>query len=174
MEQQPEPTNRIELGLDNLRAFFIDHLNVIYSAKAHLVDKLPVIAAHVHYRDLHEGILETVSDVHKQMARLEMVMTLMEAKITTDHCAAMVGMIDDVFSSIQYYTGRDRGLRDLSIANYMQQIESIEMASFQILEMAAVKLKDKQVKQLLKECYNEARTDRTLMLLIATKYITAK
>ncbi|RFZ91311.1 DUF892 family protein [Mucilaginibacter conchicola] len=174
MEQQPEPANRIELGQTNLTAFFIDHLNVIYAAKAHLVDKLPVIAAHVHYIDLHEAILETVSDVQKQMVRMEMVMAMMDARITKENCAAMIGMIDDVFASIQHYTGRDRGLRDLSIANYMQQIESVEMASFQILEMAAVKLKDKQVKQLLKECYNEARTDRTLMLLIATKYITAK
>ena len=174
MEQHPEPANRIELGLINLKAFFTDHLNVIYAAKAHLVEKLPLIAAHVHYSDLHEAILETVTDVQKQMVRLELIMTLLDGEITRENCTAMIGMVDAIFESIQDYTGRDRGLRDLSIANYMQQIESVEMASFQILEMAAVKLKNKQVKKLLKECYNEARTDRILLLLIATKYMTAK
>jgi len=46
------------------------------------------------------------------------------------------------------------------------------MASFQVLQMAAVKLKNKQIKQLLKENYDEAKADRTLLLLIAAKYIT--
>jgi hypothetical protein len=40
--------------------------------------------------------------------------------------------------------------------------------------MASVKLKDKQVKKLLKENYSDARADRTLMLMIAAKYIIAK
>jgi ferritin-like metal-binding protein YciE len=56
----------------------------------------------------------------------------------------------------------------------MQNIESVEMASFQVLEMAAVKLKSKQIKQLIRENYDEAKADRTLLLLITAKYITAK
>ena len=152
----------------------IDHLNVIYSAKAHLVAKLPKIAAHVHYADLREGILETISDVERQMTRMELILALLDAEITAENCAGMVGMVDEAFQAIERHTGRDHGLRDLSIANYMQQIESVEMASFQILEMASVKLKDKQVKRLLKENYNDARADRTLILLIAAKYIIAK
>lgn len=108
------------------------------------------------------------------MARVEIVLALLDATISASHCEAMLGMIEEAFSSIHYNIGRDHGLRDLSIAYYMQQIESVEMASFQILEMASVKLKDKQIKKLLKENYNDARADRTLMLLIAAKYIIAK
>jgi hypothetical protein len=50
----------------------------------------------------------------------------------------------------------------------------MEMASFQVLQMAAVKFKNKQIKQLIKENYDEAKADRTLLLLITAKYITAK
>lgn len=175
MEQhQPESGGRIKLGPDNLKRFIIDHLNIIYAAKGHLVAKLPDIAEHVHYKDLREGIQETVNDVEKQMARIEIVLALLDAGVTAEHCAGMIGMIDEAFLSIRRNTGRDRGLRDLFIAYYMQQIESVEMASFQILEMASVKLKDKQIKKLLKENYSDARADRTLMLLIAAKYIVAK
>jgi hypothetical protein len=49
----------------------------------------------------------------------------------------------------------------------------MEMASFQILQIAAVKLKNNQIKQLIRENYDEAKADRTLMLLIAAKYITS-
>ena len=174
MEYQPEPNEKIKLGAENLRAFVIDHLNIIYCAKAHLLARLPEIAGHVHYTDLREGILETVSDVGKQGVRIEMILTMLDAEISSENCPGIRGMIDEAFMGIKRNTGSDHGLRDLSIAYYMQQIESVEMASFQVLEMASVKLKDKQVKRLLKENYSDARADRTLMLLIAAKYITAK
>ncbi|MDO7743345.1 MAG: DUF892 family protein, partial [Pedobacter sp.] len=59
----------------------------------------------------------------------------------------------------------------LSIIFYLQNIESVEMASFQILQMAAVRLNNKHISQLLKENYEEAKSDRTLLLLISSKYI---
>jgi hypothetical protein len=47
------------------------------------------------------------------------------------------------------------------------------MASFQILEMVGVKLKNDRIKQLLRENYEQAKTDRTLLLLISAKYIAS-
>jgi len=64
-------------------------------------------------------------------------------------------------------------LRDLSILFYMQNIESVEMASFQVLKMVAVKLKNKQLTQLLTENFDEAKEDRALLLLITKKYLTS-
>ncbi|QXV66773.1 DUF892 family protein [Mucilaginibacter sp. 21P] len=174
MEEQPGPAKAITLGEENLRRFFVGHLNVIYAAKSHLVLKLPTIVEEVHYHDLKEGILDTISDVQKQMVRVEMIFEMIEEKMDPVSCTGMVGMIDEAFEAIGRHRDADHGLRDLAIANYMQQIESVEVASFQILEMASVKIKDKQIKHLLKECYDEARADRTLMLLIAAKYIVAK
>ena len=83
----------------------------------------------------------------------------------------MAKFIEDAFEAINEQSGESE-LRDLSIIFYLQNIESVEMASFQILQMAAVKLKNKHVDQLLKENYNEAKADRTLLLLISSKYIT--
>ncbi|WP_281024308.1 DUF892 family protein [Mucilaginibacter celer] len=60
----------------------------------------------------------------------------------------------------------------MSILFYLHNIESMEMASFQILRIAAVKLKNSQIKKLTQRNYDEAKADRTLMLLIAAKYIT--
>ena len=174
MEHEPKPTGGIKLGPKNLRVFFVDHLNIIYCAKAHLLEKLPEIASHVHFTDLREGILETISDVEKQKARVELILTLLDAEVSAAHCPGMVGMVEEAFMGIKQNSGRSHGLRDLSIAYYMQQIESVELASFQVLQMAAVKLKDKQIKKLLNDSYKEARADRTLMLLIAAKYIIAK
>ena len=82
----------------------------------------------------------------------------------------LAGLIDDAFEAIQQQGESE--LRDLSILFYLQNIESVEIASFQILRMAAVKIKNNQVSQLLKENYEAAKADRILFLLISTKYIT--
>ncbi|MGY3212036.1 DUF892 family protein [Mucilaginibacter sp. HD30] len=169
--KKPKSSDKIKLGSEKIKTFFISHLNRIYAAKTHLVTRLPKLAAEVQYVDLHEAIQETTNDVEKQIARMELVYELLDTAPSTESCLGITGLVDDAFEAIDQH--KNPALRDLSIIFYMQNIESVEMASFQILQMAAVKLKNKQIKQLLKENYEEAKADRTLMLLIAAKYVTA-
>ncbi|GAC1314073.1 MAG: hypothetical protein NVSMB24_38270 [Mucilaginibacter sp.] len=175
MENQPHKPNgpkNIVLGSEKLKVFFVYHLDKIYAAKAHLVERLPNMAEEVHFSDLRHAIQETVDDVEKQMARMELIYTLLDVSKTKGNSGGLEGLVDDAFKDIQL-NRNEAGFRDLSIIFYMQNIESVEMASFQILQMAAVKLKNKQVQQLLKENYTEAKADRTLMLLLASKYVTS-
>lgn len=174
MSGQPDKshsTQKINLGSEKLKIFFVYHLNRIYYAKAHLVDRLPLLKDEVYFNDLQMAIGETVDDVEKQMVRMELIYELLDAQISKGRINGLTGLVDDAFDAIKEQTGESE-LRDMSIIFYLQNIESVEMASFQVLQMAAVKLKNKQIKQLLKENYDEAKADRTLLLLIAAKYIT--
>jgi ferritin-like metal-binding protein YciE len=171
--QNPKSRHKISFGPKKIKTFFVNHLDKIYAAKAHLVNHLPQIADEAHFSDLHHAILETKEDVEKQIARMEIVYNILDAEISEGNCSGLAGLVDDAFADIKLHAGEPE-LRDLSIAFYMQNIESMEMASFQVLQMAAVKLKNKQIKQLIKENYDEAKADRTLLLLITAKYITAK
>ena len=161
---------KINLGSEKLKIFFIKHLDRIYGAKLHLVSKLPSLAAEVEFADLKNAILETVADVEKQIARMEVIYSLLDAEVSTGSIHGLTGLIEDAFEAIDEQIGEGE-LRDLSIIFYLQNIESVEMASFQILQMAAIKLKNKHINQLLKENYDEAKADRTLLLLISSKYI---
>lgn len=162
---------KINLGSEKLKTFFVSHLNRIYYAKAHLVKWLPKLKDEVYFNDLQHAIEETVDDVEKQMARMELIYELLDAQISKGSINGLTGLVDDAFEAIREQTG-EAELRDMSIIFYLQNIESVEMASFQVLQMSAVKLKNKQIKQLLQENYDEAKADRTLLLLIAAKYIT--
>lgn len=162
---------KIQLGSEKLKTFFIKHLNRIYYAKAHLVNKLPQLKNEVYFTDLQYALQETVDDVEKQIARMEVIYELLDAEIGKGSIHGLTGLVDDAFEAIREQDGESE-LRDMSIIFYLQNIESVEMASFQVLQMTAVKLKNKQIKQLLKENYDEAKADRTLLLLIAAKYIT--
>jgi ferritin-like metal-binding protein YciE len=170
--KKPKSTKKIQLGPESIKEFFVSHLNKIYSAKSHLVTKFPEIADDVEYKDLHDAMLDTINDVEKQMARMELILTLLDSTIKEESYNGIEGLVKEAFNSIKIHR-QNHELRDLAIVYYLQNIESLEMASFQVLQMAAVKLKSKQIKQLLKENYEEAKADRTLMLFIATKYLTA-
>ena len=165
------PERKIALGPEKLNFFFVIHLNRIYFAKQHLVQKLPLLKNEVSFSDLRHAIEETVDDVEKQMARMELIYELIDASISKGSIHGLTGLVDDAFEAIKEQEGEEE-LRDMSIIFYLQNIESVEMASFQVLQMAAVKLKNNQITQLLKENYDEAKADRTLLLLIAAKYIT--
>lgn len=169
-QDKSSSSKKIKLGSEKLKRFFVTHLNRIYYAKAHLVTWLPQLKDEVYFNDLELAIRETVEDVEKQMARMELIYELLDAQISKASINGLTGLVDDAFEAIREQNGEDE-LRDMSIIFYLQNIESVEMASFQVMQMAAVKLKNKQVKQLLQENYDEAKADRTLLLLIAAKYI---
>jgi len=53
------------LSEDKLKNFFISHLNRIYCAKSHLVERLPEMKLQAHFNDLKHAIEETLEDVEK-------------------------------------------------------------------------------------------------------------
>src|ERR1700749_4242199 len=103
MEEEPEhpaAPNQIKLGPVKLKRFFISHLDRIYAAKAHLVSKLPLILDEVHFRDLKFAIEETLSDVEKQIARMEMVYELLDTRPSNANISGLIGIVEEVFTAI--------------------------------------------------------------------------
>ena len=164
-----ESWDRINLGSKLLKQFFLTHLDRIYAAKIHLVTKLPSLADEAYFTDLKNAIEETVAGVRNQIARMQMIYTMLDAEVADGSIHGLTGLVNDAFEAIKAQEGEPE-LQDLSIIFYLQVIESVEMASFQILQMAAVKF-DEKIGKLLKENYEEAKSDRTLLLLISSKYM---
>ena len=153
-----------------LNEFFVDHLNRIYCAKSHLVRRFPELADQANFKDLKNAILETTLDVGNQILRMDEILTMMGQVHLATNCKGMIAMLEEAFDAVQdqnEYTTK----RDMAILYYMHTIESMEMASFQLLRMVAVKLKNRDISQLLQENYDEAKEDRTLLLLITARYL---
>jgi len=166
----PQEDN-ISLNKSDLEKFFIHHLNKIYAAKTLLVTELPELFDNVYFSDLREGILDTIEEVKKQIARMDKIYDILGTSYSDADPNGLKGLIEDSFQDIKQHSENPE-LRDMSILFYLHNIESIEMASFQILEMLAVKLKIDQIKQLIQDNYEEAKSSRTLLLLINAKYIS--
>src|ERR1700761_3484878 len=112
------PQKKIALGAEKLKIFFVSHLNRIYFAKQHLVQKLPLLKNEVSFSDLRHAIEETVDDVEKQMARMEMIYELIDASISKGSIHGLTGLVDDAFEAIKEQSEEE--LRDMSIIFYLQ------------------------------------------------------
>lgn len=164
-------TQQINLKKNDLIQFFIHHLNKVYSAKTHLLMRLPEILYQVHFADLEEAIYETIQVVENQRKRMESIYKIMDAKVEEGSINGLKGLIDDSFDEIKLQQSNPE-LRDMSIMFYMTNIEATEMASFQILQLLSVKIGNDEIKNLIKENFDEAKTDKALLLLVTTKYLT--
>jgi ferritin-like metal-binding protein YciE len=162
----------IHLGNDRLLTFFVDHLNRIYCSKQHIVAHFPRLAREAHFSDLKNAIMETMQDVENQVARMEEIFSLLNVPISPAKCESLVTLLEETLAEIDIYKD-DTALRDMAILFYMHNIESIEAASFRILKITAAQLNNPQITQLLKESFDESKADTTLMLMIASRYITS-
>lgn len=153
-----------------LKRFFLDHLDRIYCAKSHMVVSFSGIAKQAHFSDLCLAIMETVDDVKRQICRMDEIYLLLGAQCNNSSCGGMVGMLAEAVTAINEINN-DVLMRDMAILFYLQNIESIETASFQVLQIIAKKFNNPQVSQLLKENFDEADDDRGLLLMITRKYV---
>jgi len=169
METNTQTLPKGALCTIKLELFFINHLNRIYCAKSQLQERLPEIRVHAHFSDLIHAITETLIDVEKQVSRMDEIYLLMGLQHNFENCQGVIGLIEDTFSAINQER-QDPEMCDLSILFYLQQIESIEMASFKMLNLAAPIIDKKKIRQLLKENFDEASEDLALLRLITAKY----
>lgn len=174
MEQENNQTRSREaqVGPGKQKRFFIDHLDRIYCAKSHMVESFPGIAGQAHFSDLYYAIMETVDDVRKQIRRMDNIYQLLGTKCSTTSCTGLIGMLEETLSVINDLSD-DVQLRDMAILFYLQNIESIEMASFQVLQIVAKNFNNPEISQLLTENFDEAKDDRGLLLMITEKYVSS-
>lgn len=160
----------INLGKSDLTEFFIHHLNRVYSAKTHLLKRLPEILFQVQFADLEGAIHETIEIVSHQRERMKEIYQMLGAEISAGSINGLEGLINESFEDIKSHQDNPE-LRDMSIMFYMTNIEAMEMASFQILQLLSVKLGKDRIKDLIKENFDEATSDKALLLLITAKYL---
>lgn len=171
MESKDYPQRKkVNIQPGDLKRYFLNHLNKLYCAKGHLVSRLPAVLDLAKFADLREAISETIADISSQLVRMREIYQIMDADYESSNCRMFMGLIDDLFSGVADEEGNPE-LQDMSIIYYLQNIESLEMASFHALQMAAVKFENEDVSQLLQDNFDEAKAERTLLRLITAKYL---
>lgn len=158
---------------NTLLRFFSGHLDRIYCGKVHLVNSMPALAEQAHFGDLKLAILELRDNVRKQIDRMNEIYELLQLDHNEEGCVGMISLLQEMFEGIDTHKG-EKPFCDLSLIFYLQNIESIETTSFQMLQLTASKLGNEKVDQLLRESFDEAGEDRGLLLQIGEKFLALR
>lgn len=158
------------LNEKQLKAYFSDHLSRIYCSKQHIASRFPELAAGAGFNDIRLAINETVEDVKSQLARMDNIYSRLNEEPRTGRCSGLKALLDEAGAAISEQKD-DTTMRDMAILFYLQNIESTEIASFQVLRIIARALDDPQISQLLLENFDESREDRNLLLELTRKYL---
>lgn len=135
-----------------------------------MVEKLPELGKRSHFTDLQQAIEETVEIVRNQILRMKQIYIMLDSWYQPESCIGLVGILDEAFQSIGI-PDESGAVRDLSILFYMDNIESIETASFKVMMLVADKMAEPNIAQLLLECYDEAKEDKVLFKEITQNYL---
>ena len=156
----------------DLKRYFINHLNKIYCAKNHLVENFPAVLELATFADLKETIKNSIEDLRNQIARMREIYSILKISYEPGSCRMFQGLIDELFIGARQDVDNPE-LRDMSIIYYLQNLESLEMASFHALQMAAIKFKNNDINELLAENFDDAKTERAMLRLLTAKYLTS-
>ena len=157
------------IGSEKIHTFFIEHLNRIYCAKSHLAERLPEIYEGAGFADLKFAIKETIISTEKQLARIDKIYELLGLQYSFEKCQALITFLENGFADLQLHSEQLQ-VRDLMIVSYLYQLDAVEMSSAQILQFVTTEIMNQQIKQLLKDNYNEAKAESVLLLLLIEKY----
>jgi ferritin-like metal-binding protein YciE len=163
----PHPT---QWAPDKLTIFFTEHLNRIYCTRAHLAERLLEVVDADNFKNLHQPIKDTIAETEEQIARMDGIYAQLKKRYSFDNCTSMIAMLEDDFTTIQQQSD-DETLRDMSMLLYLQNIETVEKNSIQVLQIAAVSENDHQMNRFLQEHLNRTAAKRTLYNFIKAKYI---
>ncbi|QXV64855.1 DUF892 family protein [Mucilaginibacter achroorhodeus] len=163
-------TRLSSISQEKLLSVFVDYLDIVYLAKTHFVERFSEVSDSANFNDLKAAIDENVYDIRNQIMRIEAIYIIIERDPDMGACDAFVNMAEEAFYKIQK-NSIDTQIRDLNILFYMQSIENMEIAAFQVLQLIATRLKLKAVRAMLRESFDEAKEDRVLLLSIMGKMI---
>jgi ferritin-like metal-binding protein YciE len=160
-------------GPGEVQLFFLDTLNTIYCAKAHLVERLPEIMDDVCFSDLKDAIIETISEMEKQLSVMDRIYDLLGKAHSFENCSSLISILDNAFMEIQKRS-KTPEIRDLYLLSYLFIAESTESASFKILKVISADLKDKEVKKHLALNIKFSNADRPLLLAVTKRFVKSK
>lgn len=152
-----------------LKKVFVHHLSRIYNGKIFLHKNLSHLSSLASFKGLKMAMEEFSEDVLKQIVRMKLIYSAIGETAVDTGCNPITNIVKDEFCLDENQT--EPILNDLDLMLYVQLLEHVNITSYRMLIMIAKILKYDDIKQLLKENYDESQDNDKLFTLIAKEYI---
>lgn len=164
-----EAQTQFDIENQPLKVIFAHHLNRIYNGKRFLYESLPKLTSLASFDGLRLAMEEFGEDVLKQIVRMKMIYQLTNLSSDTEGCNPIANIVKDEFCLDE--NQKIAVLNDLDLMLYVQLLEHVNITSYRMLMLVAEQLKYDDVKQLLRENYDESKENDKLFTLIAKESI---
>ena len=153
-----------------VRTIFINQLSVLYSAKNHLIDQLPMFIDNANFNVLKLALSEQLDDTNTQMISLKAIFRGLNESALKEYCIGMNAIIKEAQNQV-YDDKTFQYESDMSIIFYMGVIEHLQVGAGKILNLFALRPELSEYAQLVIECLDMASDNSELFLLIAEEYL---
>lgn len=161
------------LNASELKHLFIHQLNRVNCTKGYLLRNLPILEEIASFKTMKLAIREDLDDVQKQQLRIDEIYKLLQSKASDEGCDVIKSVLEEAFS-LGNNAGKSTIVNDMDIILYMQLIENIELTSFRMLKLISHFIENKEIIQMVTECFDENVDNDRLFTLISEEYLTAK
>jgi ferritin-like metal-binding protein YciE len=166
-------TPKQNLNASELKQLFIHQLNRVNCTKGYLIRNLPILEEIASFKTMKLAIREDLDDVQKQQLRIDEIYKLLHSKASDEGCEVIKSVLEEAFS-LGNNAGKSTVVNDMDIILYMQLIENIELTSFRMLKLISHLIENKEIIQMVTECFDENVDNDRLFTLISEEYLTAK
>ncbi|MET3606943.1 ferritin-like metal-binding protein YciE [Mucilaginibacter rubeus] len=160
----------MKLDEDSLKKVFLMQLGNIYSVKNYLVANLPLIAESASFRDLKNAIQESIGDIRLQLLRMNVIYQLIGEQYHPQHCIGVRALTIESFRAV-----KTKGLSalesDLLLLYHLNNLESIEVSSFNFLHNIALSMPITDMTLLLRQNMDVAKDNKELFEMITQEYL---
>jgi ferritin-like metal-binding protein YciE len=161
----------MKLDEDSLKKVFLMQLGNIFSVKTYLVANLPLIAESASFRDLKNAILESIGDIRLQLLRMNVIYQLIGEQYHPQQCIGVRALTIESFRAVKA-TGLSALERDLLLLYHLNNLESIELSSFNFLHNIALSMPIDDMTLLLRQNMDMAKDNKELFEMITQEYIS--
>jgi ferritin-like metal-binding protein YciE len=146
---------------EKLMIFFTGKLNSLHCAKSHLIERFQELATDDNFFSLPFRIDDTIEAAEKTIQRIDLVYNFIGKKYCYDECGELINVLEESFSAVQNNLD-DAPLCCLHMINYLKKIEKTQTIAYELMKLAATKLKNRALLDVLGQVFEEG--DNTLVL----------
>lgn len=154
-------------GAEKLQPFFIQHLNMLYCAKAHIIERLPDIAEANFFRSIKAVVNDAIEQAEAQVEKMDQIYKIFNTRYSFEHLTGLVNFLERSFTNSQWNMS-DPDLGIIMIISYLDFIECLEASCVHLLKLLALKLQNEKLSQLLKEGF--VKVDKVLAAQLTDLY----
>src|ERR1700761_6125336 len=151
---------------DLQKTFALNQINKLYCAQSHLHERLGEITDQANFSDLHLAIREAVNDMEQQITNTNKLYSAYKCEYSFELCKSLLLTMEEDFDAVQKHSGDS--LRDMCLINYIQSIQNIISAAFQLLQLGFKKL-ETHFGIIIQRNYSEILYGQRLKLLVVSR-----